>query len=153
MGQGRNVSRETSSSGRSFADAELAEHDIQNVFYVDPPSDAPEVAKGDAKALATNPSATIAARMFAVRHLLILTHPYLRYGFAGLVAAGDSSVDANGTVITTIGCAASLSSEAGDQVGIPLPADYADRIRATLDALIAASDTPDSVKRAARCGN
>ncbi|MHB2032088.1 MAG: hypothetical protein ACYCVE_01785 [Gemmatimonadaceae bacterium] len=103
--------------------------------------------------LATNPAASVAARVFAVRHLLILVHPYLRYGYAGLVAGADTTVDADGTIVTTIGCAASLSSDAGDRVGTPLPVDYADQIRSTLSGLIASSATPDSVRRAARCGS
>lgn len=105
-----------------------------------------------ATTLATNGSATPAARVFAVRHLLKLTHPYFTYSYGGLTAGDSTTAAPDGTVLTTIGCSTALGSESPDRVGTPLPADYATRIQTTLSSLAASPATPTVVRNAVRCG-
>lgn len=101
--------------------------------------------------LATDASATPQARVFAVRHLLILTHPYLHYGYSALATGSVTTTESDGTEVTTLGCTPGIGSESADRVGTPLPADYADRIQATLQGLITSATTPAAVRNAARC--
>jgi hypothetical protein len=103
--------------------------------------------------LASNTSANETARAFAVRHLLVLAHPNMRYAYSGLVGGDTTYTAPDGMQITTIGnCGEMHASERGDRVGTPLPTDYAMRIRATLAALIASPSTPPNVRNAALCG-
>ncbi len=103
--------------------------------------------------LATNSAASPAARVFGVRHLLVLTHPFNRYTFAGLTRLDTVITLADSSQLTTAGCGGGIGSEAGDRVGTPLPADFESRIQATLAALVAAPETPAIVRAAARCGS
>ncbi len=103
--------------------------------------------------LATNGGASPTARVFGVRHLLVLTHPYNLYTFAGLTAGTPTVQLPDSSQLTTVGCGGAIGSEAGDRVGTPLPADFVARIQATLASLIADPSTPDVVRNAARCGS
>jgi hypothetical protein len=102
--------------------------------------------------VAMNSGANGTARVFAVRHLLILSSPYTRYVYAGLIAGETTRIASDGMSVSTYGCGTMVGSERGNSVGTPLPADYESRIRETLAALIASPSTPVIVKNAARCG-
>jgi hypothetical protein len=104
-----------------------------------------------AAALATNSAASPEARVFAVRYLLVLVRPYNRFAYAGLTVGDVSTTDAEGSIVTTTGCRSQMGSERADQVGTPLPADYADRIRQTLTRLAGDATAPAVVRNAARC--
>ena len=105
-----------------------------------------------ARDVASSTAATMEARVFAIRHLLVLANPTKRYAYAGLVAGERTAAEANGMQITTIGCGEMLTSAASDRVGLPLPPDYEVRIQSTLAALVASPSTPPTVRNAARCG-
>lgn len=102
--------------------------------------------------LATNSAAAAPARVFAVRHLLILTHPFLRYPYAGLIVGEVTTSDAD-LVKTTIGCREAFVSVAANRVAYPLAPDYAALIESTLASLSASASTPTIVRNAARCAN
>lgn len=102
-------------------------------------------------ALATNTAASPQARVFAVRYLITRLQPSLFYSYAGLTAGPTTTINAEGTTLTTTGCRASAISDPGDLSATPLPADYADRVIQTLTLLINASTTPIEVRNAARC--
>lgn len=102
--------------------------------------------------LATSSAATPEARVFAVRHLVMLLHPYMLFSYGGLTRK-DSTVTTPDLVITTIGCPATMTSEAPDLVGTPLSANYADRIRVVLSSLANDTRAPAPVRRAASCMN
>lgn len=101
-------------------------------------------------ALVTNAGAAAPARVFAVRHLLILTHPFLVYSYAGLTVGEVTTSDAD-LERTTIGCRAMMTSESAGQVAYPLPPNYATVIQSTLDSLASSASTPTIVRNAARC--
>lgn len=101
-------------------------------------------------ALATNSGATAESRVFAVRHLLVLVHPYMRFSYGGLTSQ-DSAGSTPDLDVSTMGCPASLGSEAPDLVGTPLPADYAARIHTVLTSLANDASAPAPVRRAAHC--
>ncbi|HEY4130094.1 MAG TPA: hypothetical protein VGM50_05730 [Gemmatimonadaceae bacterium] len=101
--------------------------------------------------LATDTSATPVARVFAVRYLIVLIHPYMSYTYEGLTRGEVTTRTDDRGEIKTIGCPAQIGSERGDRVGTPLPSDYAARAQATLEALGNASSAPRVVRNAARC--
>lgn len=103
-----------------------------------------------AKEQALDPAATAQARVFAVRHLLVIAHPFKRWDYAGLVRGEVSGTTADMDTFS-FGCGEGMVSEAGDRGGTPLPADVSGQIDAALAALIASPSTPAAVKNAARC--
>lgn len=101
--------------------------------------------------LATDTTAAPTARVFGVWHLLLLTHPYMLYTYAGLTAGDSTSLQPDGSEVTTVGCREQIGSEMADRVVTPLPPDYAARIQKALSLLVAAPGTPTIVRNAARC--
>jgi hypothetical protein len=101
--------------------------------------------------LASNPAATPTARVFGVRHLLILSHPYAHYGFAGLTSGETTTGNPDGGSTTVTTCGLLMRGEGTDRIGIPLPANYLTTIAATLSALANSGSTPGVVRNAARC--
>ena len=102
--------------------------------------------------LATNNAAAAPARVFAVRHLLVLANPILLYSFKGLIViVGEvTTSDADGTTTTT-GCRAALISDPAGQVAYPLPPNFHTLIQSTLASLAASGSTPTIIRNAARC--
>ncbi|MBC8086735.1 MAG: hypothetical protein H7Z40_05680 [Phycisphaerae bacterium] len=101
--------------------------------------------------LALNAAASPQARVFAVRHLVTLVEPFRNFSYLGLTMGDVSRTEADGSVITTTGCRASMGSEKADLTGAPLPANYAVQIRNTIATLVTAPATPTLVRNAARC--
>ncbi len=101
--------------------------------------------------LASNAAATPTARVFGVRHLLVLAHPYAHYGFAGLISGETTAANPDGGSTTVSTCGQLMRGEGTDRIGAPLPSDYLARIQTTLSALASSGSTPDFVRNAARC--
>lgn len=102
----------------------------------------------------TNPAASPQARVFAVRHLILLLRPHFMFDYSDLTSGADTTVHPNGLVEWTLtGCSPQITTARRTSVdGEPLPADYETRIRATLSALAGSGSTPEPVRNAARCG-
>lgn len=101
--------------------------------------------------LATNGSATIQARVLAVRHLIYTLQPLFLFSHPGLTVGPDTTILADGTVTwTPEGCRGSMISERhGALQGDPLPPNAPARIRAVLAGLASSAATPILVRRAA----
>ena len=100
--------------------------------------------------VAEDASATVPARVFAVRHLLILLQPYIRYSYESLVAGPGPTANPDGTVTLRARCAVAVASHRADRTSTPPPPDYVMRIRAVLRA-IATGNGPQEVRMAAAC--
>lgn len=61
--------------------------------------------------LATDTAATPTARVFGVRHLLLLTHPFMIYTYKGLTAGDSTSLLPDRSELTTVGCREQIGSE------------------------------------------
>ena len=103
--------------------------------------------------LARNMSATPAARVFAVRHLIQLVRTRTRFRYGELVRGSTVTVTPDSMTIYAPGCVAWHGSEIPDQSATPLPANYPTVIRTALAALVIEPSTPDVLKKAARCIN
>lgn len=101
--------------------------------------------------LASNAAATPTARVFGVRHLLVLAHPYAHFGFAGLTSGETTTANPDGGSTTRSTCGQLMRGEGTDRIGVPLPSDYLARIQATLSGLANSASTPGLVRNAARC--
>ncbi len=103
--------------------------------------------------LARNTTATPAARVFAVRHLIQLVRTRTRFPYGELVRGSTVTVTPDSMTTYTPGCVAWHGSEIPDQSATPLPADYQITIRTALATLVNDPATPDALKKAARCIN
>lgn len=102
--------------------------------------------------LATNNAATPQARVFAIRHLIVLLQPTDLYTYAGLTRKADTTTASGMTVWQPVGCYGQITSAPrGALRGAPLPANYESRIRSTLTSLANSSTTPEPVRYAAIC--
>jgi hypothetical protein len=103
--------------------------------------------------LATNSAASPQARVFAIRHLILLEHPQFVLTYAGLTRKADTTVTRDMVVRQEVGCVVQMTSAPhGSIKGSPLPPDYLTRLRATLVSLANSSDVPVPVRYAAGCG-
>jgi hypothetical protein len=104
-------------------------------------------------ALATSSAATPQARVFAVRHLILLVQPNFLLTYGGLTSKPDTTVEPGLVMVQQGGgCAAQMiSAPHGSIRGSPLPADYEARIRATLASLASSPAVPVAVRYASRC--
>ena len=104
--------------------------------------------------VAEDRTATMPSRLFAVKHLLALLHPYRVYEVWGLVQSVDSSYDAHSRLWTySVGCQRGIASAPkGATKGAPLPANAKDIIRAALARIEADTESPREIRNAARCG-
>jgi hypothetical protein len=100
--------------------------------------------------VATDVGASPEARVFAVRHLIGLLRPQIKFTYGHLTASSDST-QANGVVVYEMGCRAALGSEGADVSATALPTDYVARIRSTLRGLRSDPATPTPVRNAAAC--
>jgi hypothetical protein len=102
--------------------------------------------------LALNPTASPQARVFAVRHLILLLEPYYMFSYSGMTTGIDTIVRIDGLVEWPLGgCTKQMTTAPRTSInGEPLPADYETRIRATLSALANSPSVPEPVRNAAR---
>ena len=103
--------------------------------------------------LARTTTATPAARVFAVRHLIQLVRTRTRFRYGELVRGSTVTVTPDSMATFKPGCVAWHGSEIPDQSATPLPADYQTTIRTALATLVNDPATPDMLKKAARCIN
>jgi hypothetical protein len=102
--------------------------------------------------LAMNNAASPQARVFAVRHLILLLQPNLLLTYAGMTRKADTTVLNGMATWQESGCVAQMTSvRRGFSKGSPLPPDYQARIRATLKALGSSPTVPEPVRFASRC--
>ena len=105
-----------------------------------------------ALALANNDAATVQARVFAVRHLMLLLEPQLLLTYDGLVRKADTTETRDMVVWQRVGCTAQMvSAPHGSLKGAPLPADYKARIADTFRSLFGDSKAPAPLRNAANC--
>lgn len=104
--------------------------------------------------LVANPTASPSARVFAVRHLILLLGPHFMLSYSGLTSAADTTAHPSGLVEWTLtGCSPQMTTARRTSIeGESLPGGYEARIRATLSALAGSGSTPEPVRNAARCG-
>lgn len=102
--------------------------------------------------LATNDAASPQARVFAVRHLLMLVRPELLYSYKGLTRKADTTVTPELISWQTVGCTGQvITAPHGSFRGAPLPTDFKDEIRSTLKSLAQSASAPNPVRYAALC--
>lgn len=104
--------------------------------------------------LATNDAATTQARVFAVRHLLMLLRPSHVYTYAALTTTKvDTTVVGDVKTWQPVACVAQITGERRGSYsqGVPLPTDVEPRIRSTLASLAQSAAVPGPVRNAARC--
>lgn len=102
--------------------------------------------------IATNPMASAQARVFAVRHLILLVQPNLLLTYAGMTKKADTTETPTMVIWQETGCVAQMiSPPRGELAGSPLPADFETRVRSALATLARAPETPEVVRRASRC--
>jgi hypothetical protein len=103
-------------------------------------------------ALATDSAATPQARVFAVRHLILLVQPNFLLTYAGLTRKADTTVTPDLVTWQEVGCVIQMiSAPHGSIRGSPLPADYETRLRETLASLVSSPSVPLAVRYAAGC--
>jgi hypothetical protein len=102
--------------------------------------------------LATDDAATVQARVFAVRHLMLLLEPNLLLTYDGLIRKADTTVTRDMVTWQAAGCTAQMvSAPHGSFKGAPLAPDYKERISETFRSLLNSSTTPAPVRNAANC--
>lgn len=102
--------------------------------------------------LATDAAATVQARVFAVRHLMLLLEPNFLLTYEGLGRKADTTVTRDMVVWQPAGCTAQMvSAPHGSFKGAPLAADYKERIGEAFRSLLNSSTTPAPVRKAANC--
>jgi hypothetical protein len=102
--------------------------------------------------LANQSTATVQARVFAIRHLIGLLQRNTRFSYGAMVATADTTLP-NGTRRVSMGCQGYMISEpSGTVVGAPLPSGVETQIRSTLASLAAGHlSAPKQVRAAAAC--
>lgn len=100
--------------------------------------------------VAGNESAVAPARVFAIRHLLVLLRPSAQFAYGRLVRSVFIPDDTSSAQSVT-SCASGYASEREGVHGTPLPTDYAAQLTQALAQLKSASAAPASVRNAAAC--
>lgn len=100
--------------------------------------------------VARDASAAAPARVFAIRHLLVLLRPSAQFTYDNLVRSVVIPDDTSSARSVT-SCASGYASGVVDAHGTPLPSDYAAQLTQALSQIKAAPSGPTSVRNAASC--
>jgi hypothetical protein len=104
--------------------------------------------------LASDPSATVESRVFALRHITGLVNPYFLFDYAAMIAGRNEVRDSNGVLVSwTLGCPRVMRSWKPNLVGTPLPADYRTRIQSTIEAIATNTSLPAMLRNATQCAD
>lgn len=100
--------------------------------------------------VASNPNASVQARVFSIRHLVILVRQRVKFRYGDISASPTAATTDEGTTLAPA-CGAAHGSELPNTAATPLPAKYAAVITAALANIDSTSSTPIPVRNAARC--
>ena len=100
--------------------------------------------------IAGNPGASVQARVYAIRHLVILVRQRVSFLY-GDISAGPTTTTTDELKTFRPACRASHGSELPANAATPLPTNYVAVIKSALDGIASASSNPAPVRNAAAC--
>ena len=100
--------------------------------------------------VARDESAEAPARVFAIRHLLVLLRPSAQFAY-GRLARSVSIPDDTSSARSVTSCASGYASERGELHATPLPVDFAAQVTQALEQIKGAPSVPTTVRNAAGC--
>ena len=100
--------------------------------------------------LALNPGASVQARVFSIRHLVVLVDRNVTFLYGDISASPRTVTTDEGTTFIPA-CGAARGSELPNNAATPLPPSYVSIIKAAMANIASTSSTPVPVRNAAAC--